>query len=51
VNRLNQVERTAVDLQGAVASYGAQIAQARARIAEIRQSGLPDGSGYAQSGG
>lgn len=40
VNRLNQVERTAVDLQGAVASYGAQIAQARARIAEIRQSGL-----------
>lgn len=40
VNRLNQVERTAVDLQGAVASYGAQIAQARARIAEIRQSGI-----------
>ncbi|MCH4152929.1 MAG: HlyD family type I secretion periplasmic adaptor subunit [Sphingobium sp.] len=40
VNRLNQVERTAVDLQGAVASYGAQIAQSRARIAEIRQSGF-----------
>lgn len=40
VNRLNQIERTAVDLQGAVASYGAQIAQARARIAEIRQSGI-----------
>lgn len=40
VNRLNQIERTAVDLQGAVASYSAQIAQARARIAEIRQSGL-----------
>lgn len=40
INRLNQVERSAVDLQGAVASYGAQIAQARARIAEIRQSGL-----------
>ncbi|MGD9812000.1 MAG: HlyD family type I secretion periplasmic adaptor subunit [Sphingobium sp.] len=40
VNRLNQIERTAVDLQGAVASYGAQIAQARARIAEIRQSGF-----------
>ncbi len=40
VNRLNQIERTAVDLQGSVASYGAQIAQARARIAEIRQSGF-----------
>lgn len=40
VNRLNQIERTAVDLQGATASYGAQIAQARARIAEIRQSGF-----------
>ncbi|MDQ4420927.1 HlyD family type I secretion periplasmic adaptor subunit [Sphingobium sp. DEHP117] len=40
VNRLNQIERTAVELQGAVASYGAQIAQARARIAEIRQSGI-----------
>ena len=40
VNRLNQIERTAVDLQGAAASYGAQIAQARARIAEIRQSGF-----------
>jgi len=40
VNRLNQIERTAVDLQGSVASFGAQIAQARARIAEIRQSGL-----------
>lgn len=40
VNRLNQIERTAVDLQGAVASYNAQIAQARARIAELRQSGI-----------
>lgn len=40
VNRLNQIERTAVDLQGTVASYNAQIAQARARIAELRQSGI-----------
>lgn len=40
VNRLNQIERTAVDLQGSVASFGAQIAQARAHIAEIRQSGF-----------
>jgi len=39
VNRLNQVERTAVDLNGTAAAFGAQIAQARARIAEIRQSG------------
>ncbi|WP_234152110.1 HlyD family type I secretion periplasmic adaptor subunit [Sphingobium sufflavum] len=40
INRLNQIERTAVDLEGQVASFGSQIAQARARIAEIRQSGL-----------
>lgn len=40
VNRLNQIERTAVDLEGSAASLDAQIAQARARIAEIRQSGI-----------
>ena len=40
VNRLNQIERTAVDLQGTVASYDAQVAQARARIAELRQSAM-----------
>lgn len=38
VNRLNQIERTAVDLEGTAASYSAQMAQARARIAELRQS-------------
>lgn len=38
INRLNQIERTAVDLQGTAASFAAQIAQARARIAELRQS-------------
>lgn len=38
INRLNQIERTAVDLEGTAASYSAQIAQARARIAELRQS-------------
>lgn len=40
INRLNQMERTAVDLEGSAASYQSQIAQARARIAEIRQSGI-----------
>ncbi len=40
VNRLNQIERTAVELQGSVASFDAQVAQARARIAELRQSAL-----------
>lgn len=40
INRLNEIERTAVDLEGTAAALGAQIAQARARIAEIRQSGF-----------
>lgn len=40
LNRVNQLERTAVDLEGGAASLGAQIAQARARIAELRQSGI-----------
>lgn len=40
INRLNQMERTAVELDGGIASYDSQIAQARARIAEIRQSGF-----------
>jgi HlyD family type I secretion membrane fusion protein len=40
INRINQTERTAVDLQGSVASFEAQIAQSRAKIAEIRQSGF-----------
>lgn len=38
VNRLNQLERTAVDLEGQRASFAAQVAQGRARIAELRQS-------------
>lgn len=37
LNRLNQLERTAVSLEGTAASLEANIAQARARIAEIRQ--------------
>lgn len=37
LNRLNQLERTAVDLNGNVGSLTAQIAQARGQIAETRQ--------------
>lgn len=40
LNKVNQLERTAVDLEGGAASLRAQIAQARAHIAEIRQSSL-----------
>lgn len=40
MNRLNQTERTAVELEGSVATYGANIAQTRARIAEIQQSAV-----------
>jgi HlyD family type I secretion membrane fusion protein len=37
LNRLNQLERTAVDLHGSMASLRANIAQARARISETRE--------------
>lgn len=37
ISRLNQLERTAVDLDGTTAALGAQIAQTRAKIAELRQ--------------
>ncbi len=37
VSRLNQLERTAVDLEGTSAALSAQIAQTRAKIAELRQ--------------
>lgn len=37
LNRLNQLERTAVDLNGNIGSLNAQIAQARARISETRE--------------
>lgn len=37
INRLNQLERTAVDFDGTIASLRAQIAQTRAHIAETRQ--------------
>lgn len=37
ITRLNQLERTAVDLEGTSASLSSQIAEARGRIAELRQ--------------
>lgn len=40
VNRLNMMERTVVELQGTAAVLNAQMAQARARIAELRQSAI-----------
>jgi len=40
INRLNQLERTAVDLDGSVGALTAQIAQARARIAEAQEQAI-----------
>lgn len=40
VARMNQLERTAVELEGGTASLRAQIAQIRAQIAELRQSSI-----------
>lgn len=37
INKLNSLERTAVDLDASVASLQANIAQSRARVTEIRQ--------------
>lgn len=37
INRMNQLERTAADLEGNAAALSAQIAQARARISETSQ--------------
>jgi HlyD family secretion protein len=40
INKVNQLERTAVDLDASVASLNANIAQARARITETRQQSI-----------
>lgn len=40
IGRLNQMERSAIELQSAIANFTARIAQARARMAEIRQAGI-----------
>lgn len=40
INRLNQLERTAVDIDGNIGSLRAQIAQARARITEAQEQSI-----------
>lgn len=40
INRLNQLERTAVDIDGQVAQLQAQIAQTRARITETQEQSI-----------
>ncbi len=40
INRLNQLERTAVDMDGNVGSLQAQIAQARAKITEAQEQAI-----------
>jgi HlyD family secretion protein len=40
INKLNSLERTAVDLDASSASLGANIAQTRARISEIREQAI-----------
>lgn len=40
INRLNQLERTAVDIDGNIGSLRAQIAQTRARIAEAQEQSI-----------
>ncbi|WP_028657453.1 HlyD family type I secretion periplasmic adaptor subunit [Novosphingobium sp. B-7] len=40
INRLNQLERTAVDIDGQVAQLQAQIAQTRARITEAQEQSI-----------
>jgi HlyD family secretion protein len=40
INKLNSLERTAVDLDSSSASLGANIAQARSRISEIREQAI-----------
>lgn len=51
LNRRNQLERTAVDLQGNVASLQAQIAQTRAKITEAREQMIQLGSGRRSDAG
>jgi len=43
INRLNQLERSAVDLDGSVGSLNAQIAQVRARITEAHEQAVQVG--------
>lgn len=40
INRLNQLERTAVDMEGSIGALRAQIAQANARITEAQEQSI-----------
>jgi HlyD family secretion protein len=40
INRLNQLERTAVDMEGSIGSLQSQIAQARAKITEAQEQSI-----------
>lgn len=40
INRMNQLERTAADIEGNVAALGAQIASTRARITEAQEQSI-----------
>lgn len=51
INRLNELERTAVSLEGNMAALQADIAQTRARIAEIRQQAVQIGRQYRSDAG
>lgn len=52
INRLNQLERTAVDLDGSIASLDASIAQTRARISETREQMISiDQNARSEAGG
>lgn len=51
VARVNQLERTAAELNGSIASLRARIAEKRARIAELRQSAVEaERNGRVQAG-
>lgn len=51
LNRLNQLERTAVDLNGNIGALNAQIAQARGRISETREQMIQLGQTHRSEAG
>lgn len=51
ISRLNQLERTAADLEGNMASLRAQIAQTRAKIAETQEQAIQLGDSRRASAG
>src|SRR3546814_20376990 len=51
INRLNELERTAVSLEGNIAALQANIAQTRAGIAEIRRQSIQRVQKYRSAAG